>query len=318
MARPIKNGLDYFPMDVDFFADKKIKILRARFGSDGVLIYLYLLCEIYKNGYYIKLDEDYKYIIQEDLNLKENVVSIVMQFLFNRSLLTEIPVNSDTYITSKAVQRRFQEAVKSRKKPFAVNTDLWILDEEETIGSVIFAPKKDKSRINPDLSQINPDKSGINSTKESKEKKSKVKESKGEKSKEKTGKADFYSLTLELFSEICKSLPKPQEITPERKRLIDCGEEKLKEYGKTFEEFFKAVEESDFLSGRSGKWTGCSFDWILKPHNMVKILEGNYTNQEECSNYIFGSGKKGFQSYQGGTSYDIDEYERDSNIDNWY
>ena len=315
MARPIKNGLDYFPMDVDFFADKKIKILRARYGSDGILIYLYLLCEIYKNGYYIKLDEDYKYIIQEDLNLKENVVSIVMQFLFNRSLLTEIPVNSDTYITSKAVQRRFQEAVKSRKKPFVVDANLWILDEEETIGSVVFAPKKDKSRINPNKSRINPNKSRINpnksqinSTKESKEKKSKVNQSKGEESKEKTGKADFYSLTLELFSDICKSLPKPQEITPKRKRLIDSGEEKLKEYGKTFEEFFKMVEDSDFLSGRNGKWTGCNFDWILKPLNMVKILEGNYTNQGDVST---------FRGFSGGenVSYDIDECERYSMFD---
>ncbi|MGN1131857.1 MAG: helix-turn-helix domain-containing protein, partial [Ruminococcus sp.] len=113
------------------------------------------------------------------------------------------------------------------------------------------------------------------------------------------------------FSEICKSLPKPQEITPERKRLIDCGEEKLKEYGKTFEEFFRAVEESDFLSGRSGKWTGCSFDWILKPLNMVKILEGNYTNQEGVSTFRGFSGGKN-------VSYDIDEYESSSTIDNWY
>ena len=25
MARPIKKGLDYFPFDVDFFSDRKIK-----------------------------------------------------------------------------------------------------------------------------------------------------------------------------------------------------------------------------------------------------------------------------------------------------
>ena len=208
MARPQKQGLDCFPMDVDFFADKKIKILKARYGADGILVYLYLLCEIYKNGYYIKMDEDYEYIIQEDLNLKDNVVSQVMQFLFNRSLLKEILVKSDTYITSKAIQKRFQEAIKTRKMPFAVDTNLWILSEEETIGSVFFAPKKNKSEINPNKSEINPSKSQINSTKESKEKESKEKESKVEESKENQTKGekrkgyyfvDLYSHALELY-----------------------------------------------------------------------------------------------------------------------
>ena len=53
MARPRKEGMDYFSFDVDFFTgSKKIKILKARYGADGIVIYLYLLCEIYKNGYY--------------------------------------------------------------------------------------------------------------------------------------------------------------------------------------------------------------------------------------------------------------------------
>ena len=32
MARPKKNGLSYFPLDVDFLEDHKIKILKARYG----------------------------------------------------------------------------------------------------------------------------------------------------------------------------------------------------------------------------------------------------------------------------------------------
>ena len=45
MARPKKNGLSYFPLDVDFFEDPKIKILRARYGRDGIVFYIYLLKE---------------------------------------------------------------------------------------------------------------------------------------------------------------------------------------------------------------------------------------------------------------------------------
>lgn len=35
MARPQTEGLLYFPLDVDIFADRKIKIVVAKYGTDG-------------------------------------------------------------------------------------------------------------------------------------------------------------------------------------------------------------------------------------------------------------------------------------------
>lgn len=177
MARPQKQGLDYFPLDVDFLSDKKIKILKSRYGSDGVMVYIYLLCEMYKNGYCILMDEDYEYVIKDDLGLKDTVVSQVMQFLFSRSLLTEIVAGSDTYITSRAVQKRFQEAIKQRKKPFVVDSNLWLLDEEETLSCIKVTLNNSLSEINTDKSEINGSLSEINTTKESKVKESKVNKS---------------------------------------------------------------------------------------------------------------------------------------------
>ena len=72
MARPKKSGLSYFPLDVDFFEDPKIKILRARYGRDGIVFYIYLLCEIYRQGYYIQVDDDFEYIISDDLKMDQN------------------------------------------------------------------------------------------------------------------------------------------------------------------------------------------------------------------------------------------------------
>ena len=48
MARPMKNGLTYFPFDVDFFTDKKIKRLRAKYGADGIAVYMYLFALLKK------------------------------------------------------------------------------------------------------------------------------------------------------------------------------------------------------------------------------------------------------------------------------
>jgi hypothetical protein len=43
-------------------------------------------------------------------------------------------------------------------------------------------------------------------------------------------------------------------------------------------DFFKRVEASDFLTGRTGNFHGCGFDWVIQPANRQKIIEGNYDN----------------------------------------
>ena len=46
MARPIKDGVMYFPFDTDFFQDDKIRMVKAEFGIKSVTVILYILCEI--------------------------------------------------------------------------------------------------------------------------------------------------------------------------------------------------------------------------------------------------------------------------------
>jgi hypothetical protein len=44
--------------------------------------------------------------------------------------------------------------------------------------------------------------------------------------------------------------------------------------------FFDQVARSDFLMGRTrDPWNGCCFDWIFKPANFKKIVEGNYNRE---------------------------------------
>lgn len=44
--------------------------------------------------------------------------------------------------------------------------------------------------------------------------------------------------------------------------------------------FFAYVAQSDFLTGRDGKWQGCDIGWLLKAENFAKVLSGNYENRE--------------------------------------
>lgn len=133
MARQQKDGLDYFPLDVDFFEDEKIKILRARYGADGISLYIYLLCRIYKKGYYIKVDNDFEYILSADLNMGADKVRQVLTFLLSRSLFDSTLFQSDAVLTSTGIQRRFQLAVKERAKKNPVKVGrFWLLEKEET------------------------------------------------------------------------------------------------------------------------------------------------------------------------------------------
>ncbi len=54
MARPTKDGLDYFPLDVDVFEDEKIEAIAGEFGIKGELAVIKLLCAVYKKGYFIR------------------------------------------------------------------------------------------------------------------------------------------------------------------------------------------------------------------------------------------------------------------------
>lgn len=47
-----------------------------------------------------------------------------------------------------------------------------------------------------------------------------------------------------------------------------------------FRRFFQYVAESDFLTGRDGKWQGCNLGWLVKAENFAKVLEGHYENRE--------------------------------------
>lgn len=176
MARPKKTGLDYFPFDVQFFSNKKIKILKARYGTDGVVLFLFLLCEIYKNGYYLIWDDDYKYVVANELNLSDGLIEQVLNFLIERSLLNRILLGSDTFLTSPGIQSRFQEAVKSRavKSPVSVISELWLLSKEKTQSFIKFTQNSDIPQNNPSFSKNNPNNSEKNATKKSKVNESKV------------------------------------------------------------------------------------------------------------------------------------------------
>lgn len=169
MGRLRKEGNEFFSFDVDFFSDRKIKILKARYGADGITLYIYLLCEIYKNGFYLKLDEDFEFIVSDDLNMNSVKVKQVLNFLLERSLFDNTLFQSDKVLTSAGIQRRYQLMVKSRavKNPIKVER-YWLLSEEETETFIKVNSFLNNSKNNEDNSKKNNLNSEKNDTKEKK------------------------------------------------------------------------------------------------------------------------------------------------------
>ena len=175
MARPKKQGLLYFSFDTDFFySDRRIKALRARFGNDGIVLYIWILCEAYKDkGYYLIHDDDCIDNMMTDLGLTEGFIKQVMEYLASRSLLTQISTLASpvTTITSPGIQKRYQEAMKGQKRTVDVKGEIWLLSKEETASFIKVTQNEAISEKNHSISEKNP-------LKEKKEKESKVKENK--------------------------------------------------------------------------------------------------------------------------------------------
>lgn len=101
---------------------------------------------------------------------------------------------------------------------------------------------------------------------------------------------------VDSFNKTCTSLPQVRSLTDKRKRAIKLI---LKKYSlKELETVFKKVEESAFLNGSSDKWSGATFDWLLKESNFIKVIEGNYDDKGKYNNL------------HSKPSYDIEEYEK--------
>lgn len=80
---------------------------------------------------------------------------------------------------------------------------------------------------------------------------------------------------VDLYNEICVSLPKVIKPTEKRRKGIQA----LIKKGYTindFREAFELAEQSDFLTGKNDRGWKANFDFFLREDKFVKILEGDY------------------------------------------
>lgn len=279
MARPKKKGLDYFPLDVDIFEDEKLFDVQEKYGPLGEVIYLRLLCLIYKNGYYYKFDSLDKLAaivirsIGNRWTRNKQAVKEVILYLAECNLLSSELMRRNV-ITARSIQQRYLKALE-RNQP-EINEYSLIGEKSETDTGLITAPENLISDTETRVFATETRDNVCNN--DTKEKERKVKEIKEDISADtpRTTHTDYRQIT-ELYNSICVSLPKVNSLSEARKKAISA---RLKSYTLSdFETVFRKAEASSFLKGKNNRDWSANFDWLMKDSNFAKTLDGNYDDR---------------------------------------
>lgn len=136
MARPLKQGLDYFPLDTDFLSDRKIRKIINACGPNSVAILICLLCNIYKDkGYYILWDKEMPFDIADIVGVSEGAVSEVVRKALQVELFDNNLYNKFHILSSSAIQNRFKSCT-AKRKDVVVNSDFWVIDVDNRVNDV--------------------------------------------------------------------------------------------------------------------------------------------------------------------------------------
>lgn len=303
LARPQKEGLDYFSLDVSL--DDKFKLIIAEFGLEGLGIIVALLQKIYENGYYYCWNDDALLLYSLHNNTDKTRVNTVITRCIERGIFNKELFDKYSILTSNGIQKRYLKVCKeSRRKrvPF-INEYLLCNDDELT-------------KVITELTSLNPEFSTQSKVKKSKEKKSKEKNIAKDKNLEKefqeTYLEDLKKACEEIFNKwtLCKGLISHKKLTAEMKKQIKTiiskekqtnkikhnivDQEKVKEIIQAIERVDKAITDDTYFY--SNKW---ALDKFLKQSNGWQNWtdEGQYWNNylsEKNNNN--NKGKKDFSS----------------------
>ena len=278
MARPTKEGIDYFPLDVKM--DDTIALIEAEHGIVGFAIVIKLFQKIYSEGYFYFWTEKeqllFSKIVSVDRNTLVSIVSDAIKWgLFNQELYEKYQI-----LTSKGIQKRYFSIIYKRANIEVLKEYLLMSVEDKKnikVVSILDDRNTPTSIVSDDRNTPTSIVSDIESTQ------SKVKESKVKEEEEKN---DF-KIIIEYFN---------QNIHP----ITQIEAENLNDWLNKFdsEVIILAINEAVLNDARRMKYidsilidwdsTGLktkeSVDLYLKKWKENKNIKGGNNNNEHISN----------------------------------
>jgi len=166
LARPTKTGLEYFPLDVNFLYDIKVRKIIKPLGPEAIGVLVYLLAEIYKdNGYYISWNDDICFLMSDLTGIDEELIKDVVSKALEVDFFNKDKYKKYNILTSKGIQNRYISATEKRKNT-NINDDYIIKSEQISTN---------EHTQNNSNTKVNSEETGVNVTESTQ---SKVKESK--------------------------------------------------------------------------------------------------------------------------------------------
>ena len=176
MARPIKEGLDYF--ELDCVMEDNIKLLQVECGLKGFALVIKLYQKIYGGkGYYCDWNEDVLLLFASENGESAELVEKVINACLKRKIFNAELFEKYSILTSAGIQKRYFNAV-SRRESVRVNVD-YILVELSNCGINV-----SNNSINVSNNSINVDDNTQRREEKRKEEKRRVNKSRVDKSKE--------------------------------------------------------------------------------------------------------------------------------------
>lgn len=202
MARPTRQGVDYFPLDIHL--DDKFKFIEIKFGLKGFAVIIKLLQKIYLCGYWYTWQEDEVLIFAHENNIDKDVLSEIVNESLERDIFNKALYEQYGILTSSGIQKRYKEIVRRRK-------DVEVVEEYLLVDS--------NFGVNANIVPTQCEHDDVKSTQ------SKVKESKVKETKEDSAKKDIDIYFEEVWSLYPSKKGKGRISDSKKKELYKLGDE---------------------------------------------------------------------------------------------
>ena len=163
MARPKAKGVEYFPLDVGFLSDLKIRKIMLSHGPASIAVLIYIFAAIYKDeGYFMSIKDDEISLIALDTNLDADYVKQVINRACEVELFSFRIYDNFRILTSEGIQNRYLK-ITERRKSVKINADINLINVNtmytETMVNVaetrVNVYKNEQSKVKEIESKVN-------------------------------------------------------------------------------------------------------------------------------------------------------------------
>ena len=156
------DGINYFPVGVNFMEENAMEVIEAKYGIKGSAIVLKLLCKIYKEGYFIRWDEEQCLIFANKAGREVQAAEVqgIIEILFIKGIMDKNSYLANGILTSENIQKVWMEATKRRKRELSELPYLMVKMEKENDKPEKKSGKPDNASTQQEIERPKPLKEG--------------------------------------------------------------------------------------------------------------------------------------------------------------